>query len=472
LAYVIYTSGTTGNPKGVMIEHKSIINYIKVIKDNFAFYLNDKHLMISEYVFDLGYTSMWGSVLAGGALYITTRKVIFSLEFVASYIKINQINVLKTTPSYFKTLIDCNKQFFSYLFKNKIKIILGGEKWTVNILDKSLIKGHYKELCLYNHYGPTETTIGCIINKINYVKYLSKNLSHENSFIGNLIPNVRGYVLSTELIPLPIGAIGELYIGGIAIARGYLNRPELTTEKFIANPFQTLEEKKKGKNSRLYKTGDLVRWLPNGTLEYIGRNDFQIKIRGYRVELGEIEAVLSSYEGVKQCVVLAKESTNEGATNDKYLVGYYVADFKLDKELMLEYLKARLPEYMIPGIFIYLKNLPLTINGKLDRMALSNIGFTSSNYIPPRNELEVKICNIWSEVLKLPKNKVGIQDDFFNLGGNSISAIRLVNRLNKELVSDINIMALFKYKTVEELINYLNLRNLNLDDSYEEKWSF
>ena len=219
----------------------------------------------------------------------------------------------------------------------------------------------------------------------------------------------------------------------MGVARGYLNKPELTAEKFIVNPFQTEEERSLGKNSRLYKTGDLVRWLPDGNLEYIGRNDFQVKIRGYRIELGEIENVLSAYDGIRQSVVVAKEHTNiEGvvSSGSKYLVGYYVSDGKLNEEDILNYLQNRLPEYMLPGVLVHLDKLPLTINGKLDRKALPEAEFTRDDgYVEPRNELERSVCQIWAEVLNLPEDKVSIRDDFFRLGGDSIVSIQLISRL-------------------------------------------
>ncbi|NDA90737.1 MAG: gramicidin biosynthesis protein, partial [Alphaproteobacteria bacterium] len=247
---------------------------------------------------------------------------------------------------------------------------------------------------------------------------------------------------------------GELYIGGVGLARGYLNSPGLTAEKFIANPFQSEEENIVSKNTRIYKTGDLVRWLPEGNLEYIGRDDFQVKIRGYRIELGEIESILSSYEGIKQSVVLIRGHLNiDGTlTNSKYLVGYYVSELKLDEDDILNYLQTRLPEYMVPSILVYLNELPLTINGKLDRKALPDPKFGSrDNYVAPRNEIEKKVCQIWSEVLGLAEDKVGIRDDFFRLGGDSIISIRLVSRLRQNLALNLSVKNIFDYKSIERI---------------------
>ncbi|NEJ82878.1 AMP-binding protein, partial [Rhizobium leguminosarum] len=288
---------------------------------------------------------------------------------------------------------------------------------------------------------------------------------HVRSNIGKPIPDLKAYVLDEYLKPLPIGIIGELYVGGAGLARGYLNRPELTRERFIVNPFQTEQEKQdkcyeeNGHNARLYKTGDLVRWLADGNLEYIGRNDFQIKIRGYRIELGELESVLLSYAGIKQAIVLAKEHKSietDDSSRGKYLVGYYVSDNQLDEVALLSYLQSKLPEYMVPSALVHIEKLPLTINGKLDRKALPDPAFTNSDhYVAPRNELERKLCQIWADVVGLPVEKVGTSDDFFRLGGNSILAIKLVSRLSKELNKRIHVATIFKHTTVSKLLHYL-----------------
>ena len=282
---------------------------------------------------------------------------------------------------------------------------------------------------------------------------------------------MKGYVLNKDMVPLPIGAVGELYIGGVGLARGYLNRPDLTQERFIANPFQTAEEKRLGKNGRLYKTGDLVRWLPDGNLEYIGRNDFQVKIRGHRVELGEVEEVLSAYDGIKQSVVVVRDHLDiREDESSKYLVGYYITEDDIDwqEKEILTYLQSRLPDYMMPTRLVWLKEFPLTINGKLDRKKLPEPDFTiGDNYVAPSTDLEKQICKIWSEVLGLPENTVGVHDDFFRLGGNSILAIKVINRLNQVLSYKINIVSLFKHTTVFSLIEYMNVNLTKQGEEYD-----
>jgi len=442
LAYVMYTSGTTGNPKGVMIEHRSVINYIFNIKLYNLILPEDKVDFSTNVGFDLTITTTICSLCFGSQVLVYNAQL-QNLEVYKHHLSKSNVNVIKLVPSYFELLID-------YLPSTKVnKIILGGEKLNFNIINKlrdlySNQKNSFN-LIIWDEYGTTETTVGTCNSQI----CLDTNLT-----IGKPYYNYKVYVLDSNVIPLPIGGIGELYIGGVGLARGYLNQPELTNEKFVTNPFQTEEEKAKHKNARLYKTGDLVRWLPDGNLEYIGRNDFQVNIRGYRIELGEIENVLSTYSGIKQSIVIAKERKNikEGSVDNKYLIGYYVSDSKLDEEGIVSYLQKKLLEYMIPSLLVHLEELPLTINGKLDRKALPEPEFSSgNNYVAPRNELEKQVCEIWAGVLGLDVDKVGIRDDFFRLGGNSIIAIRLVSKLN----SDIALSSIFKYRTVQELAHYL-----------------
>ena len=232
-------------------------------------------------------------------------------------------------------------------------------------------------------------------------------------------------------MPLPVGAIGELYIGGVGLARGYLNRPDLTSARFLANPFQTEGDRCLGRNSRIYKTGDLVRWLSDGNLEYLGRNDFQVKIRGYRIELGEIESALASYPGIRQSVVVAapvhepggdSAPANGASSSHLHLLGYYVSDQPVEEEAMLQHLRVLLPDYMVPTRLLHLLQLPVTTNGKLDRQALPRPDWqvdslSSGSHVAPRNPTETRMCAIWAEVLNLPTDTVGIRDDFFRLGG-------------------------------------------------------
>ena len=337
LAYIIYTSGTTGNPKGVMIEHKGVVNLQHALTGRYEFTNSSQEnlLQLSNYIFDASIEQIVVTLLNGHTLVGITSSILFNTENFSYYLNANKISQIDGTP----TLIN---QYNLNKTRCLKRIVYGGEVLDIQSKIKIFKNKQYK---IVNTYGPTETTITSTINIIK---------DYNNISIGTPISNTKVYVLSNDLTALPIGAIGELYIGGIGVGRGYLNRADLTAEKFIANPFQSEEERKKGKNSRLYKTGDLVRWLSDGNLEYIGRNDFQVKIRGYRIELGEIENCLSEYEGINQSVVL--DRVHKG-TDNKYLVGYYVSDSKLEEESILEYLGSKLPEYMVPTILGHGTNL-------------------------------------------------------------------------------------------------------------------
>ena len=327
------------------------------------------------------------------------------------------------------------------IFNNpEIILHVGGEAITIigDLLKYLLEKDKVK--ALINVYGPTETTVYSLNNK---------NTSNNfNTFIGRPIANTSVYVLDEQLRPLPVGAIGELYIGGDGVARGYLNNEQLTNERFLINPFQTELEKQTGVNDRIYKTGDLVRYMPDGNIEYIGRNDFQVKIRGFRIELGEIEAAITACQGISRAVVIDKEQ----ASGNKYLAAYYVGDGSISEDGIRETLQASLPDYMIPAVFIKLDTFPLTVNGKLDRRALPEPDFVDKdNFVAPQNELQRTLCKIFADVLGLETDKMGIDHDFFRMGGNSIMAIKLATKLTAGLDREIQIATIFKHKTVREI---------------------
>jgi amino acid adenylation domain-containing protein len=432
LAYVIYTSGTTGNPKGVMIEHKGVVNLAITQWHEAEFFSGSEiksFLGYANYVFDAHVWEFYTAILNGHILHIINNDIRQNDVLLRKYIEDNYINIALLPP----VLLDTVNLFTLDL------LLVGGDKCSKDIYDYYRSNG----VMLVNAYGPSEVTV-----------YASSNYYQNNgaSNIGAPIANAKCYVLSPRLTALPIGAIGELYIGGVGLARGYINQSELTAEKFIQNPFQTEEEKQEGHNSRIYKTGDLVRWRADGNLEYVGRNDSQVKIRGYRIELGEIESVLLGYDGIKHSVVLVKEplATDGATTDNKYLIGYYVSEERLKEDEILTYLQSKLPQYMVPSILVHLEKLPLTINGKLDTKALPEPQFIidDNKYLAPRNDLEKQLCKIWAEVLIIPEDKVGIRDDFFRLGGNSILAIRLISKLNDALNASVNVSAIFQHSTI------------------------
>jgi amino acid adenylation domain-containing protein len=448
LAYIIYTSGSTGQPKGVMIEHISLINFLNALEALDSLDVGDHLLQNVSFCFDPSILITLWSLMKGATLITATSEQIKDPDFSIDCIQKYSIRVFHAGPSLFRLL------FAHPNIKNCISlkhIFGGGEAWNKN--DLHLIKNYLPGCCLTNVYGPTEATI-----YVTTWTYRGQELAANSIPIGQMIPNSRIYVLDQYQQQVPFGAIGELYIGGLSLARGYLNRASLTAEKFFINPFQTREEKINKQNSRIYKTGDMVKWLPDGNLEYIQRNDFQVKIRGHRIELEEIQTVLSTYIGIKQCVVLADETRNceRELSGDKILVGYYISEYECHEVDIINFLQNRLPEYMIPNVLIRVDKMPLTFNGKLDINALPRPSLSSTaNYLAPRNKLENRLCQIWAETLGQVENDLGIQDDFFKLGGSSLLTIRLVSRINKELLTNITVACIFKFSTIEKLAFYL-----------------
>jgi len=453
LAYVIYTSGTTGKPKGVMIEHGGVTSLVKNI-DYIKIRPNDAFMQFSDPGFDAATFEIWASLLNGAKLFIPSNKMdLFgNIKLFSEVLSKNKITVLWLTKTLFDQLFLANKN----VFENIRYLLVGGEALNKPLISR-LINSSRAPKNVINGYGPTEnTTFSCTLN------ITKANLASADTVpIGTALTNRKVYVLDKNLNPIPTGVIGELYVGGAGLSRGYLNNPNLTAEKFIVNPFQTQEEKSQNKNTRLYKTGDLVRWLLDRNLEYMGRNDFQVKIRGYRIELEEIENKLSSYPDIKQAAVIAKGRSLE-PTSDKYLLAYYVADRKLDERKVLAYLAAKLPEYMIPKILIHINKLPLMANGKLDKQLLPEPELINrSEYEPPKNALEKHLCEMYAQVLNLPAAQIGIKSDFFKLGGDSISSLQLVSRVRQKLELSINVKDIFTYRNVEQLVNNV-LANQNL----------
>ncbi|MBP9769631.1 MAG: amino acid adenylation domain-containing protein, partial [Burkholderiales bacterium] len=445
LAYVIYTSGTTGRPKGVMIEHHSVVSL--VINDYLKINSEDTFALFSSTVFDAAIFEIFTPLLYGASLFVpeNSRELFSESNKFEQCIKINQVTCLWLTKTLFDSLYIRSPAMFAELKY----LLVGGEALDVTLINR-LHGSENRPLHIVNGYGPTEsTTFTCCYEVMNYLYNVSVP-------IGMAINGRKIYVLNQANMPVPIGVIGELYIAGVGLARGYLNNPELTAGRFIFNPFATESDIANG-YTRMYKTGDLVRWLPDGNLEYIGRNDFQVKIRGFRIELGEIEEQLLRIPQIRQACVVAKTKVE---TNQQYLAAYYVlnkevshGEYLVDEEI-LDKLGLVLPDYMLPSVIMELDSLPLTISGKLDRRALPDVEFTNtSNYVAPESELEQTIAQIWCEVLGL--EKVGIHDDFFRCGGNSILAIRLVHQMSQVLDLHLAVVDIFKHKTIQSFIKHL-----------------
>ena len=442
LAYIIYTSGSTGKPKGVAVGQKGVINLAVQHSKYFNITKKDRVLQFASFNFDAA-VSEWSSAFYSGAtlcLLPVTKIVSDELSF---NILRNQYTVIMPAPSLLPLLPDSISRFLK-------SIVIAGETCNTETINRFI-----KHSTVWNSYGPTEGTVSATLFKF-------KN-NDKASIIGFPLPNTQIYILDKNLNRVPVGVVGEIYIGGQGLARGYWKRFGLTSENFIANPYDN--------GKRVYKTGDLGKYLDDGSIEFLGRADNQVKIRGYRIELGEIEHVLSNYSGIDQCVILVKEhlDTQENLMK-KYIVGYYVAKEKLDEEKIFSYLKGNLQKYMIPNILVCIDNFPLTANGKLNRKALPEPQFTDEcNYTAPRNDIEKGIVKIWSEILGISIDKISIKDDFFKLGGDSIMSIQLVGSLQKELKLQITIQDVFNYTTIAKLYDDVLSKKNVIDTNADKK---
>ncbi|KOC23734.1 non-ribosomal peptide synthetase [Bacillus velezensis] len=423
LAYMIYTSGSTGAPKGVMIEQRSVIRLVK--NSNYIdFTPEDRLLFTSSLGFDVTTFEIFGPLLNGASLYVSDQETYLDSDVLETFIQQNGITTLWLTSSLFNHLSEQNEHVFSGLSR----LIIGGEALSPSHVNR--VRNALPHLSVWNGYGPTENTTFSTC-------FLIEQLYDHSIPIGRPVGNSTAYIINSRGTPQPIGVIGELCTGGDGVARGYFGRPELTEEKFVPNPFVPGE--------RMYRTGDLARWLPDGTIEYAGRMDDQVKIRGYRVELGEIEAALRGLDGVKEAAV----SVRTGQSGNKELIAYMSLQADMDTEKVRSSLSKQLPNYMVPAYMMELEKLPLTPNGKLDRKNLPEPELAlQTAYTAPRNELEEQLSVIWQEVLGT--KQVGIEDSFFELGGDSIKALQVSARLGrygwKMTASD-----LFRHPSIKEL---------------------
>ncbi|APH47821.1 non-ribosomal peptide synthetase [Bacillus amyloliquefaciens] len=438
LAYIIYTSGTTGKPKGVQLEHRNLINYVTWFSREAGLTEADKSVLLSSYAFDLGYTAIFPILQAGGELHIVPKETYTAPDQLGEYIQKNGITYMKLTPSLFHMIVNTARFTSECRFSPLRLVVLGGEK----IITSDVRKFHdvYAHTDFINHYGPTETTIGAIAERIN-MECLDQY--EQRPVIGRPIANTGALVLDGAMQLVPPGASGELYITGKGLARGYLHRPQLTAEKFLSNPFSP--------DSLMYKTGDIVRRLPDGTIEFIGRADDQVKIRGYRIELKEVETVLLSVNGIQEAVVLA---VSEGGLPE--LCAYYKADSGLKGSELRKRLSETLPSHMLPAYFVQVDRIPLTANGKTDKNALPKPGVSQTAQIAsalPETELEEKLCRIWKQTLGT--DTLGIDDNFFDYGGHSLKGMMLLANIQAELDKTVPLKALFEQPTVRLLAAYI-----------------
>jgi len=429
LAYVIYTSGTTGKPKGTEITHRNVNRLVSNAEFNFLRQRN-KVLQYAPISFDASIFEIWGTICNGSSLIVCPEGNL-SLEELDQIINNSKITVLWLTSGLFSAIVENNIK----LLRNIKYLLAGGDVLNINHIEKILKE--FQNISMINGYGPTEGTT------FTTLYFMNKNTIINGSIpIGKPIDNTKTYVLDKEQKLLAVGVPGELYISGDGLAIGYLKRPELTAEKFIKNPYSD------DPNSRLYKTGDLVKYLPDGNIEFIGRIDNQVKIRGFRIELGEVEVVLNKIETIKDCVVVAKEDAN----GNKRLLAYVVAGDEINIQEIRDNLSKSLPDYMVPSLFVSLQKMPLTPNGKIDRKSLpepeGNIE-TINEYVAPRNETERKLADIWAKVLGV--EKVGIYDNFFELGGHSLLATQVISKIRTEFNKELPLKVLFENSTIIDL---------------------
>ncbi|HMG74404.1 MAG TPA: amino acid adenylation domain-containing protein [Pyrinomonadaceae bacterium] len=441
LAYVIYTSGSTGNPKGVMIEHRSLVNFTFTAAEAYEITPADRILQFASLSFDLSVEEIYPALTRGATVVLRTDEMISSARDFLHYCDQWRVTILDLPTAYWHELTDALSAGNLKLSAAVRLVIIGGEKAA---FDRVVVWHKFagKRVRLVNTYGPTETTVAVTMCDL---RPQDKSTCLNAVPIGRPLANATVYVLDESLCPVPIGAPGELHIGGPGVARGYVNRPDLTTEKFIQDPFGG------DKHARLYKTGDLVRYRSDGNIEFLGRIDNQIKIRGFRVELEEIEQALRSLTGVTDCVVVLRE----GSDGDKRLIAYVVLDShnQLTTAELRNHLKTKLPSYMMPALFEMIDALPLLPSGKINRRALPESQATrfekNDSFVAPRTPIEQLLAVEWCDVLKL--ERVGIHDNFFELGGHSLLAAKVVSKVRNNLEIELGMVDLFQAPTIASL---------------------
>lgn len=441
LAYVMYTSGSTGRPKGVSVTHRSVVRLVK--ETNYMRFAADEvFLQFAPLSFDASTLEIWGSLLNGARL-VMMPPGLPSLEELGAKVSGNHVTTLWLTAGLFHQLVETQLESLHGVRQ----LLAGGDVLSVPHVEK--VSRDLSDCQLINGYGPTENTTFTCCYRVQPSERFESSVP-----IGIPISNTEVYILDRHMQPVPIGMIGELYIGGDGLARGYLNDPVMTAERFVPH---RLSERP---GERLYRTGDRVRYLADGRIEFLGRIDDQVKLRGFRIELGEIEAVLNEHQSVKQSVVIAREDK----AGDKQLVAYLVLTEEIETIIsdLRRWVKQQLPDYMVPSSFVVLDEFPLTENGKLDRRALpapDGKQFLKNVYIAPRNTLELLLTKIWEKILEV--QPIGIKDNFFDLGGHSLLAVRLFAQINQVCGKNLPLATLFQAPTVEQLASLLG----------EEKWS-
>lgn len=454
LVYVIFTSGSTGRPKGVAVEHRQLVNYIDAIWEELALPAGSSFASVSTIAADLGNTAVFPALCKGGTLHLIAEERTTDPEGLAAYCQRHPIDCLKIVPTHLSALLAASEA--ADLLPRR-RLVLGGEACPWNLVEK--IATLAPACVVLNHYGPTEATVGAITN---HVRAEDGERISETVPLGRPLANMQAYILDQQLRPVRRGVPGELYVGGAGLARGYINHADSTAEKFIPSPFSNAGE-------RLYKTGDRARYLGDGRIEFLGRVDHQLKIRGYRIEPGEIEAVVRQHPSVRETVIQAREDE----PGDMRLVAYVVPNLDAGLELIAtpqrlsqiagslvldlrRLLDEKLPRYMMPSAFVLLNALPLTPNGKLDRNSLpqpARLDTELESDVPPQTSTEEILASIWARVLKL--KQVGVNNDFFQLGGHSLMAVRLFAEIEKMFGIRLPLATLFEAPTISQLAKIL-----------------
>ncbi len=424
LAYVIYTSGSTGKPKGVMVEHSSLSNLCHWHKEVYDLTTESKCTLYAGVGFDASTWELFPTLLSGGCIYPIPDEIRLKTDDLVTF-----FNTHKITQAFLPTVLYNDIIQESVQLQHPLKLLVGGEAL--------IVTGVHEQLEIYNNYGPTENAVVS-----TYYKVTPESTGLVP--IGKPIGNVKIYILDKNGYLVPPGVTGELCLAGKSLARGYLNSPSLTQEKFISHPLVA--------EGKLYKTGDLAKWLPDGNIQFMGRQDSQIKLRGYRIELGEIEVALREINAVKEAVVLVKEIQEE-----KYITAYVVCDTMIERAMLKKEVSKTLADYMVPTYFIYLDAMPLTANGKVDTKSLPDIDDAQFSeeavYVAPRNELEKQLVTIWQEVLQ--RDKIGVEDSFFALGGHSLKAIQVITKIQKLSNIKIELKEMYSEPTIANLASYI-----------------
>ncbi|MEW5927750.1 MAG: amino acid adenylation domain-containing protein [Gemmatimonadota bacterium] len=436
LAYLIYTSGSTGRPKGVLVPQRGVVGLALSFRESFGLGPGDRLLLMVSLSFDASVGTIFSTLLGGGTLVLPRERAALGGGELLRFCEEHRITVVDMPAALWKHWLDALEEAPAGPVLPDLRLVLaGGESVQAEQLRRWAERTGGRA-DFVGPYGPTEATVCTTFRRAAAAE--TARMPEGRLPIGRPVPGARVYVLDEQLEPVPVGVPGELYVGGTGVTRGYLGRPELSAERFLPDPFRP--------GARVYRTGDQVRWLPGGELEFLGRTDHQVKVRGFRVELGEIEAALLAQEGVREAVVVVR---GEGAA--QRLAAYLVGEGAADAARLRGAVRERLPEHMVPAAFVALETLPLTPNGKVDRAALPEPqwGSAAREYVAPRDETEARLCDLWREVLGA--ERVGVHDSFFDLGGHSLTATQLISRVRESLGREITFRTLVQASTVAEL---------------------